>query len=171
MPRKWLLVLLSAMLVLGAACGGGNGDDGGTDAGAQTEESETPETEETEGTEEGGGLTITGVDFAFDAPASAPAGKTEITFANEGKEPHELIMVPLAENAPDVTELIKMSQKEASKFFAGEPTSTEGPISPGETKSLEVELQPGTYGLVCFVESKKEKKPHAFLGMVGQMTV
>ena len=167
MTRKWLLVLLSAFLVLGVACGGD--DDGGSEAGGETQENESGTEETEEG--DGGGLTITGVDYAFQAPASAPAGEAEITFENGGKEPHELIMVPLAENAPDLQELIKMPEEKAAKFFAGEPIGTDGPIEPGKTKSFTAELQPGNYALVCFVESKTEKQPHAFLGMVNQLTV
>ena len=170
MSKRFLFVLLGALMVLGVACGGGDDDEGGSDAGggSQSEESDAPESEEPAG---GEGLTITGVDFAFETPATAPAGETEITFENGGKEPHELIMVPLSEDAPELTELIKMPEKKASKFFAGEPTGTEGPIEPGETKSFTAELQPGTYAMVCFVESKAEKQPHAFLGMLNQLTV
>ena len=166
MHRRLLLVLLSAFLVLGAACGGG--DDGDSDAGGEAEKTEADATEEADS---GGGLTITGVDFAFEAPATAPAGETEITFENGGKEPHELILVPLAEDAPELTELIKMPEEKAAEFFAGEPTGSEGPIEPGESKAFTTDLQPGNYGMVCFVESKTEKQPHAFLGMVNQLTV
>ncbi len=167
MNKRWLLVLMSALLILGAACGGGDDEDG-EDAGGDTE---AEETEETEAGDSGGGLTITGVDFAFETPATAPAGATEITVENAGEEPHELVMVPLAENAPELTELIELPEEEAEKFFAGPPTGSEGPIEPGETKTIKAELQPGTYGMVCFVRSKTEKKPHAFLGMINQLTV
>lgn len=165
LTKRLLLVLLSALVVLGAACGGGDEEGGGSDAGgdSQSDSSDAPAG--------GEGLTITGVDYAFETPATAPAGETEITFENGGKEEHELIMVALKENAPDVSELIKQPQKEAEKFFAGEPTGTEGPIAPGETKTFTADLQPGTYAMVCFVESKTEKQPHAFLGMVNQLTV
>ena len=169
MKRRWLLVLLSALLILGAACGGGD-DDGDTDAGGDTEttENETPDGGETEAG--GGGLTITAVDFAFKVPASVPAGETEITLENAGKEEHELQLVPLSDDAPDVEKLLDMPQKEAEKFFAGKPISIK-PIAPGATETLNADLQPGTYGMVCFVVSKKEKKPHAFLGMYNQITV
>ncbi len=46
-------------------------------------------------------------------------------------------------------------------------------VKPGETakKPLTADLTPGRYGYVCFVFSKKEKAPHALLGMVGEFTV
>ncbi|MDQ4145935.1 MAG: hypothetical protein M3198_19745 [Actinomycetota bacterium] len=172
MNRRLLLVLLSALLILGAACGGGDEEEGGDTGGdSASEKSETPETEETEAEEGAGGtVTIEGVDFAFKTPGSVAAGETEITFENNGKEPHQLIMALLKEGAPPIEELVKLPQKEAQKFLA-EDISGEAakPIPPGKSTSFTAELKPGTYGMVCFVESKG--KPHAFLGMVNSFTV
>ena len=170
MTRRWLLILLSALLVLGAACGGG--DDEGEDSDAASRagaEGESPDGDETEG-DTGGGLTIEAVDFAFKVPASVPAGETEITFENTGEEKHELFMVGLSEDAPPLEKLISMPQEEAQKFFAGPPTVIP-PIDPGATETATADLQPGNYAMVCLVESKKEMKPHAFLGMVNEFTV
>ena len=165
MKRNWLVVSLSALLLLGAACGGDDGGD--TDAGGDTEETTDTPTEETSDA-----LAITGVDFAFElSSTTVPAGETTITFENAGEEPHELFMVPLDENAPPINELIELGEKEAQKYMTGEPITTDGPIDPGASTELTAELQPGNYGLVCFVESKAEKKPHAFLGMVNSLTV
>lgn len=168
MNRRLLLVLLSAFLVLGAACG----ESDETEAGGDTEqtESETPETETSE-TPTDGTVTIKAIDFAFEAPGTLPAGETDIVFENTGKEPHELVMVPLAEGAPPVTELIELPEKKAEEYFAGKPISSHGPIKPGETTDLSADLKPGTYGMVCFVVSKTEKQPHAFLGMVNSLIV
>lgn len=168
--KRWLVVLMSAALLLGAACG----DDGGeTDAGGgDNEKSEAPASDDAPSGESGGGeLTISAVDFAFELPSTATAGKTDIVFENNGKEPHELVMVGLSEDAPPINELIELPEKKAEEFFTGQPISSEGPIGPGETKDISAELEPGTYGLVCFVESKKEKQPHAFLGMINSLTV
>lgn len=101
----------------------------------------------------------------------SPAGETEITLTNEGKEPHQLLMALLTEDAPDVEKLLELPQKKAESYFAEEYNQLEKPIKPGESASATVDLKPGTYAYVCFVESKKEKAPHAFLGMVGQLTV
>lgn len=167
--RKMLFVLIGALLLIGVACG----DDGGTtDAGGNESKNESPaeESSPSPATTEGE-LAIRGVDFAFEAPPTAPSGKTNVVFENGGQEPHELVMVPLANNAPPIQELIELSEKEAEKYFAGEPISSHGPIKPGETKEIKADLQAGTYGLVCFVQSKQEKTPHAFLGMVNTLTV
>lgn len=164
--KRWMLVLLSALLLLGAACGGGD-DDGDTEGGGDNEGTE----KKTDTEKGGGGLTITAVDFAFKVPASVPAGETEITFENTGKEPHQLIMASLKEGAPDVTKLIELPQKEAQKYLDTEINDAEKPIPPGESTTFTTDLTPGTYAMVCFVESKEKKQPHAFLGMVNQITV
>lgn len=167
-PRtKVLLAALVALTLLGA-CGGGD-DEASTDT--ATEET----SEETEGTpadDEAAASTLefAGTEYAFSAPPTAPAGPTSITLVNNGDEPHMLDLVPLAENAPSVQKLLKMPQKKAQSFFAGQPITIE-PIKPGETsEAVEAELQPGRYGYVCFY-SKKGEKPHAFLGMYGELTV
>lgn len=162
--RRYVVVFAALMLLLGAACG--DDDNGDGDTGTQKTQGEGDQ----EGTG-GGTVTFTAVDFAFQAPASVPAGETEITLTNEGKEPHQLLMSLLTEDAPDVEKLLELPQKKAESYFAEEYNQLEKPIKPGESASATVDLKPGTYAYVCFIESKKEKAPHAFLGMVGQLTV
>jgi plastocyanin len=167
MARRLLVVLMGALLVMGAACG----DDGGTDP--QAEETEAGEDEPTgEPAEaEGGALEIEGVDFAFKTPTTATAGETEITFTNAGKEPHQLILALLADDAPDVAELIKLPEKKANSFLVEQIEDGAKPIKPGDSVTFTAELKPGTYGMVCFVPSKEKKQPHAFLGMYNSITV
>ena len=172
MKRSWLLVLLSAILILGAACGDDGGD--GTEAGGdstETEESEAPDPEESESEEAAaGGLEITAVDFAFDlSTASLPAGETEITFTNDGKEPHQAIMALLSEDAPDLSKLIELPQKKSEKFLEEEINDFAKEIKPGASASATLDLKPGTYGMVCFVSN--DKGPHAFQGMFNTFTV
>ena len=167
--KRWLLVLMSAALLLGAACG--DDDGGGETAGGENEKSEAPASDDAPSESGGGELTISAVDFAFELPSTATAGKTDIVFENNGQEPHELVMVSLSEDAPPINELIELPEKKAEEFFTGEPISSHGPIKPGETTDISATLEPGNYGLVCFVESKKEKQPHAFLGMINSLTV
>ena len=162
---KILLAVLMSLALLGA-CGGGE-DDPATDAGQDSEaESEETPAEETEG----GTLEFAGTEYAFSAPPTAPAGATSITLVNNGEERHMLDIVPLTDDAPPVKELIKLPEKKIGKYFTGQPQTIE-PIKPGETSDpLELELEPGRYGYVCFFAEKGEK-PHALLGMYGELTV
>ena len=170
MSKKWLLVLLGVFLVLGAACGG---DDEGSDASNGTEPgTEASEDEETDGGNgSAGGLTITGVDFAFEAPASVPAGETEITFENEGTEPHQLILFLLSEDAPDMKELIELPETKAESFLEKQISDAADTIRPGESTTFTTKLEPGRYGMGCFIDSETKKQPHSSLGMVDQVTV
>lgn len=166
MARRLLIVLFGAVLMLGTACG----DDGGTEP--QADDTEAGEDKPTEPAEdEGGALEIEGVEFAFKTPTTAAAGETEITFTNSGKEPHQLILALLADDAPAVEKLIKLPEKEANSFLVEQIEDGAKPIKPGDSVTFTAELKAGTYGMVCFVESKKEKAPHAFLGMHNSLTV
>ena len=57
----------------------------------------------------------------------------------------------------------------------GEPPGTlHGGVSgimPGDRVYLEVDLEPGTYGLICFVPDRKDGKGHYVHGMVKKVTV
>ena len=166
---KLLIAALMALALLGA-CGGGDEDDDATetsqDAGAETED-----TPEGESEAEGGTLEFNATEYAFSVPPTVPAGPTSVPLVNKGEEPHILTFVALAENAPSVEKLIDMSQKKAQSFFAGPPTDIQKPVKPGETSAaVDVELTPGRWGYVCFYGTK-EKGPHAYLGMVGELTV
>jgi plastocyanin len=171
--KRWLFILLSSMLILGAACG----DDGGsTDAGGDDQETESEDTPSEEPSEEpteeaeGGGLAVTGVDFAFQVdPATLTAGETEITFTNDGEEQHQMIMARLAEGAPSLDKLIELPQKESEKFLEEEFNQAAKPIKPGEETTFKTDLAAGTYGMVCFVSNKEG--PHAFQGMFNTFTV
>ena len=161
-----LLALLLALMLV--ACG--SDDEGGdTDTGAQTEES--PDTE----APGGGEVTVNATEYAFDLPETLPAGETTFSLANQGDEDHMLIMAELKPDAPPIEELVKMPEKEANKFLVQDYTIP--PIGPGETssKTITLDLEAGTtYGYVCFVPSPKKSEghgqPHAFLGMIGELT-
>lgn len=167
--KRWLVILLGATLIMGAACGGGDED---PDAGGSTGETEADSSpaEEESTAPEGGKLTVTGVDFAFQIdPTSLPAGETEVTFENDGKEEHQMIMARLSEDSPPIDELLKMSEKESGKYLEEEFNQAEKPIKTGESTTFTADLSAGTYAMVCFVANKEG--PHAFQGMFGTFTV
>lgn len=169
MVRKWMIVLLGAVMLMGAACGDDDtpsGSDDSTDA----QETESPEEEPTDSEAPADGLTVTGVDYAFDLSSSTlPAGETEVTFVNDGEEKHQLIMARFTEDAPDIAELIKLPQKQSDKFIEEEINDGAKVIKPGDETNFTLDLEAGTYGMVCFVAN--DKGPHAFQGMFNSFTV
>lgn len=85
-------------------------------------------------------LTVSAVDFAFEpSELEAEAGTVSIDLVNDGESPHAL---------------------EIEGVDAASAT-----IEPGETATLDVELEDGTYEIFCPVDG------HRDLGMVGTLTV
>ena len=167
---KVLLALLMALAVLGA-CGGGSDDATDTAAEDGAEEAEeSPEGDDASGEAEEGTLQFHATEYAFSVPETVPAGQTSIEIVNKGEEPHMLDLVPLVDDAPPVEELIKMPEKEVTKFFKGRPIHIKT-VKAGQTSAaVDADLKPGRYAYVCFY-SKKGEKPHALIGMNGELTV
>lgn len=163
--RKWVPLALALTLTLGLAACGSDDDDPGATATTAGEETTTTVAAEA------GVVNVVAVEYGFAGiEATLPAGETEFTFTNEGEQKHEFVLVPLTEDAPSVAELIELPEKKVGNFFSGPPSRTVA--KPGEEgKALTVELAPGRYGYVCFVSTDESKKPHAFLGMRGELTV
>lgn len=162
------LAALLALALLGA-CGGGDSDTDATDPAAEETTMETEETPEGDSAEEGT-LEFTATEYAFSVEDTVPAGMTSVALNNVGEEPHFLDLVPITDDAPPVEKLIKMSDKEIGPYFKGKPQHIKT-VKPGEmSKPKEIDLQPGRYAYVCFYGEKGEK-PHAFKGMLGELTV
>lgn len=111
-------------------------------------------------------------DFAFVGLETLSAGPQTITVTNNGPQPHEATIVELAEGI-DAAALVAMLN--ATEPPSGPPpfTSAGGVagIAPGETVTMDVDLEPGDYAFICFVPDPASGKPHAALGMVGPLTV
>jgi hypothetical protein len=170
--RAGALFLALMLALLLAACG--SDDNGDTDPGAQPAETaeETEEPNETEAPAEGGAqVAVTATEFEFDLPDTLPAGETTFNFVNAGKQPHELSLVELSEDAPAVDKLLKLPEKKAAEFFteAGHAFAKPGK---SQENAFTYELTSGArFAYVCFVQDPKSKTPHAFLGMAGEFTV
>lgn len=160
MQRRAIFAAVLALGLLFTACGG---EEPTAEPGAD-ETAEAPTTE-------GGTVAVTAVEYAFNVPATLPAGPTTFTLENAGEEKHFMDIVQLTDDAPPVEDLIKLPDRKVGKYFVGQPNHI-STIKPGETsKPLEVDLVSGArYGYVCFFATKGEK-PHAFLGMYGEFTV
>jgi uncharacterized cupredoxin-like copper-binding protein len=115
-------------------------------------------------------VTITASDFAFQAPATVPAGLTTINLVNRGPELHHVQLVKIAEGHT-VQELM-----EGMKTHHGPPpawaTFVGGPNTPvpGGQSQATLDLAPGSYALVCFIPST-DGVLHAMKGMVKPLTV
>jgi plastocyanin len=157
--------------MLMAACGG-SGDGSETSARATPEpttaSSETPE-ETDEPAVVDGTLAVTGGEWSFQSPTEVAAGPTEVTYENTGSLSHELILVRLGDGPP----LAELAELDSRKQILREVTEIAGTgrVFRGETsKTLKVDLKPGTYGLLCLLESPRGRT-HAWVGMFKEISV
>jgi hypothetical protein len=115
-------------------------------------------------------VTITGTEFAFDAPAQIPAGLTTLRFVSNGKQLHH-------------ASLIRLDQGKTFDDFAaalkkpGPPPAwmveVGGPNAPGPNGGVSEVTQflaPGNYAIVCFVPGP-DGVPHFAKGMMRALTV
>ena len=118
---------------------------------------------------------VAGVEYAFEGvPETVPAGNVAFNFSNEGEELHEMIIARFKDPEANIDELIPLPEKKAQ-----EQIETSGFLfaNPGESDGQTFQLEPGTYGVVCFVstgttpEKEGDGPPHAFKGMTAQFTV
>jgi outer membrane protein assembly factor BamE (lipoprotein component of BamABCDE complex) len=182
MSRKGILLVavLAALALMSAACGSDTGNETGSEDERQGEsaddegasdENDAEETETDEGTGEGGAATYAATEFAFEGPDVLPAGDVTLTMDNQGKQMHELALGELLEGKTkdDVQALLtKGVPKKAPTWFR--QVSGTG-AAPGETGTIDAELTPGTYLMLCFVPDKASGKPHVMLGMMKEVTV
>ncbi len=91
---------------------------------------------------EAGAVEVSLSDFVIDMPATLPAGPTVFNVSNDGEAPHNFEIEG-----------------------QGIEMELESDLQPGESGTLEVDLQPGTYTIYCPVGN------HADMGMELELTV
>lgn len=116
-------------------------------------------------------LAITGTDFAFEAPASVPAGVTRVTLTNAGAEEHQAQVAGFVGEATfeDLTAALQGNDEIAALSMltlSGGPTG----VMPGDEGSTTAEMAPGQYVFLCFVRSP-DGVPHFAKGMIAPIEV
>lgn len=115
-------------------------------------------------------VTINMTDFQFAMPAEIKAGKQVWKIINDGPQPHEIIIIKLADGK---------TLEEAYAWFAKpegpQPFSMAGgmqAMNPGTPAGyINLDLQPGNYVVTCDIPDAASGKPHSELGMVMPFTV
>ena len=118
---------------------------------------------------------VTAAEYSFTGiPSSVPSGLVGFNLTNEGEEIHQLILARLNDPSQTVEELLQLPEKEAEKAITnvGDMFALSG-----QSDVQTFELEPGTYGVVCFIpvgstaEAEGDGPPHALQGMFAQFTV
>jgi uncharacterized cupredoxin-like copper-binding protein len=113
--------------------------------------------------------TVLATDFAFDAPDTITAGWTTIRLRNDGTMLHHMQLVRLDSGRTP-------ADLEAAMKYPGPPpawiTAVGGPNAPdpGAESSSTVQLTPGQYVMLCFVDIP-DHVPHFAKGMVRPFVV
>jgi hypothetical protein len=115
-------------------------------------------------------VTIEASEYAFVVPKSIPSGWVDVTLHNNGKEGHQIAFVNLkgsnlaAFKAAASTTNVKAFTD--TSVFVGGPNN----VDPGQSVTATIHLEPGDYGVACFIPAA-DGKPHAAHGMVAEATV
>jgi hypothetical protein len=118
--------------------------------------------------------TVSMTDFAFSPLTDLDSGVTTVEVVNNGQQIHEMAVVRL--KGITTEQLLQMFAAEGG----GEPPPGPPPFEfvgglqatmPGETGWAVLDLAPGDYALVCFVEDPETGTPHAALGMTSSFTI
>ena len=109
------------------------------------------------------------VDFDFEMSTPLTAGRHTIRVENGGGQPHEVAIVRLQPGKQPM-DFAAWGEKQVGPA----PGALAGGVSaimPGTHAFVEVDLEPGEYGLICFVPEMKDGKPHFVHGMMKQLKV
>ncbi|MEX1162776.1 MAG: hypothetical protein WEB03_04275 [Nitriliruptor sp.] len=114
-------------------------------------------------------VAVTATDYAFEI-GDVAAGPTAFTMTNEGEEPHFMYVVRLNEGATLEEALAAEADGEDPDAFIAEDVGESATVGGGGTAVLNADLEPGTYGMLCFIPSP-DGQPHANLGMAEGFVV
>lgn len=112
---------------------------------------------------------LTLYDYNFDLDKPPQAGKRTIQIKNTAKQFHEAFLVKLPPNTP-VTALLDWINAGMKGQAPAIPMGGIVGLTPGEVNTITVDLEPGEYGLYCFLPAP-DGKEHIVHGMFKQVTV
>ncbi len=118
------------------------------------------------------GVTIEAVKgFKFSLPEQMPSGWVDVTLRNNTGQIHQLGFVKLGSLSYDdfkkAAASTDLSNLPDDTVFVGGPNN----VLPLQSITTTIHLEPGTYGVVCFIPDPKDGKSHASKGMVGKVDV
>lgn len=112
-------------------------------------------------------VTITYTDYAFDAPASIPAGVTTFRAVNRGKEIHHAVLVRFTDGKGLKDLLAHLQQSKGQGAFPAWAAMQGGTVLDAE---VTIDMKAGNYAWICIVPSA-DGTPHIAKGMMREFTV
>jgi uncharacterized cupredoxin-like copper-binding protein len=115
-------------------------------------------------------VTIVATDYAFGAPDTIAAGLTTFKMLNQGREPHQAVVMGASAKTWDEIRAAMMTFTSGRiapwLSFPGGP----GVVLGGDSSNATARLEPGNYFIVCFISSP-DGVMHVMKGMVRRLVV
>ncbi len=125
-------------------------------------------------------VTITASEYKFDVSGEITGGFAQVTFKNDGEEPHILVPLKLKDGKTAADALPLLSQEgqpdpaAVAEVFDGDIDTafygTPGLLPPGDSETTVADFPAGNYVLACFIQAP-DGKVHVSLGMAKDFTV
>jgi len=115
-------------------------------------------------------ITVTLKDYQFDFSKPLTAGKHTLKIVTAPGQPHEYTFFQLmpGKKAEDIPKYVEAGMQGPPP---GMPLGGVAAMGAGKASYYEVDLKPGDYAVVCFLEDAKDGKPHFTHGMIQQIKV
>ena len=109
-------------------------------------------------------VTVTLSDYKFDFSTPLTAGKHTLKIETAAGQPHEFTFFQLmpGKTAADLTKYVETGMQGPPP---GMPLGGVAALASGSPVFYTVDLKPGNYAIVCFLEDAKDGKPHYAHGM------
>lgn len=115
-------------------------------------------------------VTITASDYAFDAPAQIPAGRTTFRIVSTGKELHHATLIRLDAGHTAEEFAVAIRKPGPPPSWASPVGGPNAPVPDGGTAEVTEVLTPGAYVIACFIPSP-DGVLHIAKGMMRALTV
>ena len=115
-------------------------------------------------------ITVTLKDYQFDFSQPLTAGKHTLKIVTAPGQPHEFTFFQLmpGKTAADIPKYVEAGMKGPPPAMA---IGGVAGVAAGIPSYYEVDLKPGDYAIVCFLEDAKDGKPHFVHGMIQQIKI
>ena len=114
-------------------------------------------------------VAVTLDDYAFRFSRPLTRGHHRIAITNRGTQTHEMILSRLAPGKTGRDFVHWMEAQDGPPPV--QPWGGTTDLAPGRTIVLDVDLEPGTYSLLCRVRDARDGRPHDRHGMMAQVEV
>jgi hypothetical protein len=122
-------------------------------------------------TEPNADITVTLRDYQFDFSTPLTAGKHTLKIVTApGQQPHEFTFFQLSpgKTAADIPKYVASGMQGMPPAL---PLGGLSGVAAGRASYYTVDLKPGDYAIVCFLEDAKDGKPHFMHGMIQQIHI